>query len=59
MWRQFINHCAKTNEILYSKISLTYLQVLFESLVVYETTKYGDGAKFVGYVGTNIEPHCV
>jgi hypothetical protein len=54
-----MNHCAKTNEILYSKISLTCLQVLFESLVVYETTKYGDGAKFVGYVGTNIEPHCV
>jgi hypothetical protein len=34
--------------------SLIWIIILFQ-----EAFKYGDGVKFLGYVGTNAEPLCV
>jgi hypothetical protein len=49
-----MNRCTYTNEVWYSKRSLTHLQVLFD-----EAFRYGDGAKFWDYFGTNAETLCI
>jgi hypothetical protein len=51
-----MNRGAYMCEVWYSKSSGTYLQVLLESLILFdEAFKHGDAAKFEGYVRTNAE----
>jgi hypothetical protein len=59
LWRQLMNRWMLTDEVRYSKILLTFLQVFIFGLFD-EAFKYGHYATFPGSVGTtNAEPLCV
>jgi hypothetical protein len=60
LWRQLMNRWTYRNEVQCSKeivdtrASFIWIAILFD-----EGFKYGDGAKFWGYIGTNAEALCI